>query len=113
MEGYHDGDLEYSVVESLIEEIIDKYDLRAYFYLESNKYDNTASISMLSESTNDLKEYDETDEIKINALINLVADLLDGKIDDERNAIITLIYDSVYEGIHIDDEAYDEEEEAE
>lgn len=111
MEEYHDGDFEYGVVESLIEEIIDKYDLKAHFYLESDKFDNTISITMIPESVELPEDYNMADEIKVNALINLVADLLNERMEDERNAVISLIYESVYAGIHYDDEEEEEDEE--
>lgn len=104
MEEYHDGDFEYSVIEALVEEIIDKYALKAHFYLESDKYDNTMSVTMIGESIEVPDDYSFTDEVQINALINLVGNLLADRTEAERNAMIALIYESVYEGIHMDDD---------
>ena len=109
MEAYRDGDLEFGVVEALIEEIVDKYDMKSHVYLECDRFDNAVSITMIGEDVECPEDYDVSDEIKVNALINLVADLLSEKMEDERNAMISLIYECVYQGIHLDDE----EEEAE
>ena len=104
MEEFCDGDLEYGVVESLIEEIIDKYELKAHFYLECDRFDNAMSVTMIGDSVKCPEDYNVSDEVKVNALINLVGDLLNEKMEDERNAVISLIYESVYQGIHMDDE---------
>ena len=104
-EGYRDGEFEYSIIESLLEEIIDKYNLKAYVYLESDHYDNAASTTMASDAIIDA----EHDDIPMNALMYLVADILNNRKTDERNDAIAEIYDAVYTGIHLDDEEEDDE----
>ena len=103
-EEYRDGDFEYSIIESLIEEIVDKYNLKAYVYIESDRYDNAVSVTMSSDESVDA----EHDDIQLNALIYLVADILNNRMADERNDAVAEIYDAVYNGIHIDDD--DEED---
>ena len=104
-EGYRDGEFEYGVIESLIEEIVDKYNLKAYVYIESDHYDNAVSTTMASDEIFDA----EHDDIQLNALIYLVADILNNRPMDERNEAIAEIYDAVYNGIHIDDDDEDED----
>ena len=110
-EEYRDGEFEYGVVETLIEEIVDKYHLRAHIYLESDSYDNVLSTSMTYDGAAD----EEHDTILLNSLMFIVADLIKGKNGAERFATIAGIYEVVHEGIHLDDEedAFDDEEDEE
>ena len=108
-EEYRDGDLDYSVIEASIEEIIDKYEVRAFLYIESDSYDNVLSTTMI-------REYEDEEcceAVQFEALVNLVADILKDHIGDERNALIAEIYERVNQGIHIDDEEDEEGEEFE
>ena len=106
-EEYRDGDFEYGVVESLIEEIVDEYGLKAHIYLECDRFDNAMSTTMSAESV----ENANPEDIEANALMYTVADMLKDKTEDERNAVIALIYESVHDGIHLDDEDDEDEEE--
>ena len=108
-EEYRDGDFEYGVVESLIEEIVDKYGLKAHIYLECDRFDNAMSTTMTAESI----DVSDPEAIEVNALMYIVADMLKDKTEYERNAVIALIYESVHNGIHLDDEDEDNEEEFE
>ena len=106
---YRDGGFEYGVTSALIEDIVNDHNYRAYFYLESDNYDNILTTTVIQD--NDSDEIGE--EVRYNTLFNLVVDILKNKEGDERNAAITAIYDEVYTGIHIDDVCDDFNDEAE
>ncbi len=105
-EEYRDGGFEYGAASVLIEDIIDERQYRGYVYLESNDFDNTFATTVIRD--NDSEEL--YDEIRYNALYNLVSDILNEKDEDERNAAIAAIYDAVHAGIHVDDVDADWEE---
>ena len=102
-EEYRDGEFEYGIIQSSIEEIVDKYGLRMFMYMESDKYDNASSTSMTSDDENELS----LNDMQMNALVCLVADILKSRASQDRYAVIAEIYDSVYNGIHLDDEPED------
>ena len=107
---YRNGDLEYGTVSLLIEDILDERQYRGYVYMESRDFDNTFATTVIMD--NDSEEL--YDEIRYNALYNLVSDILkDKESDDERNAAIVEIYDTVYSSIHYDDvdDVWDDDEE--
>ena len=106
-EEYRDGEFEYSIIESSIEEIVDRYGLRVFLYMESDKYDNASSTCMAADD----EEESTLDDMQMNALICLVADILKSRASEDRFAVIAEIYDTVYTGIHLDEE--DEEDENE
>ena len=99
-EEYHDGEYEYGLAETLIEEIVDRFNLRAYVYLSNPAFDNVLTTTMLSENS-DEEEYENT---RYETLLNLVIDILNDKDGNERNAAIAEIYDIVHQAIHDDDE---------
>jgi len=99
-EEYKDGNLEYSVIEALIEEIVDKYNLKVYVYMECDRYDNALSTTILPDEAPEV----DRDDVQLDALTYLVADVIKDKPIDERNTAIASIVDAVYDGIHIDDE---------
>ena len=105
-EEYRDGQFEYELASSLIEDIIDERGYRGYVYLESSDFDNTFATTVIKD--NDSEELYE--EVRYNALLNIVTDILDDKSVDERNAAIAEIYDVVCTAIHIDDVDDDWEE---
>ena len=98
-EEYRDGGFEYGTASVLIEEIIDERKYRGYVYLESNEFDNTFATTVIRDSDSE----ELFDEIRYNALFNIVSDILSEKDEDERNAAIAAIYDAVYAGVHVDD----------
>ena len=105
-EEYRDGEFEYGVIETLIEDIVDKYSLKVYVYMESDRYDNALSTTILPDEATDA----EHDDVQLDALTYLVADILNSRPIDERNAAIAAIVDAVYDGIHIDDEPKEEDD---
>lgn len=109
IDGFRDGEFEYGVVQSLIEDIVDKFRLRAYIYIESDSFDNALSTTLTAEALTDA----EHDDIQLDALTYLVADILNNRTGDERNAAIVDIIDSVYAGIHIDDVDEDDDDDEE
>ena len=104
-EEYRDGELEYSVIESLIEEIVDTYRLHAYVYISSDKFDNVLSTTLTGDSEPDSIH----DLVQRNALACLINDFLNSGVAGDRNASIAEIYDIVYEAIHYDEDEEDED----
>ena len=96
---YRDGEFEYGVTSALIEDIINDHNYRAYFYMESDSFDNILTTTVIKDSDSD----EIGEEMLYNTLMNLVVDILKDKEGDDRNAAIAAIYDEVYAGIHIDD----------
>lgn len=103
-EEYRDGEFEYGIIESSIEEIVDRYGFRAFLYLESDKYDNVSSTSMAADDEDD----SAMNDMQMNALVCLIADILKSRASEDRYAVIAEIYDTVHDGIHLDDEPEDE-----
>ena len=98
-EEYHDGQFEYATASSLIEEIIDRFNFRAYIYLEGDNFDNILTETQVHED-----EADEImDKVQFSVLKNLIADILKDREDDDRNEAIAMIYDIVHDAIHLDD----------
>lgn len=108
-EEYRDGEFEYGIIESSIEEIVDRYGLRVFMYMESDKYDNASSTTMASDDENE----SDLNDMQMNALVCLVADILKSRANEDRFAVIAEIYDTVYDGIHLDDEPEEDDVEFE
>lgn len=98
-EEYHDGQFEYTTASSLIEEIIDRFNFRAYIYLEGDGFDNIFSEVQVHDDEDD----EVIEEVQYAALRNLVGDIIQNLEDDDRNEAIAMIYDIVHEAIHLDD----------
>lgn len=99
-EEYRDGQFEYATVSSLIEEIVDQYQLRVYVYMESDNYDIIRTDTFVHDNEND----EIIDEVQFSTLRNLVADIIRDRDNAERSETIAMIYDIVHEAIHIDDD---------
>ena len=97
---YRDGDFEYTTIETLIEEIVDRYGVKAYVYVESDAYDNVMTTTMVQDGEDD----EHCEALQFNALLNLVIDITKDREGDDRNAVIAEIYDRVYQAIHADDD---------
>ena len=106
---YRDGEFEYGVTSALIEDIINDHNYRAYFYMESDSFDNILTTTVIRDSDSD----EISEEVLYNTLFNLVVDILKNKEGDDRNAAIAAIYDEVYTGIHIDEACDDFDDESE
>ena len=117
---YRDGEFEYGVTSALIEDIINypshhlrhmdnDHNYRAYFYMESDSFDNILTTTVIRDSDSD----EIGEEMLYNTLMNLVVDILKDKEGDDRNAAIAAIYDEVYAGIHIDEVCDDFDDESE
>lgn len=99
-EEYRDGEFEYGLIETMLDEIVDNYNLRVFMYMESDKYDNAESTAIIPDAET---EADFAD-LRMNALVCLVSDILRSRAKEDRASVIAEIYDTVYEGIHFDDE---------
>ena len=51
---YRDGEFEYGVTSALIEDIINDHNYRAYFYMESDSFDNILTTTVIRDSDSDI-----------------------------------------------------------